>query len=177
MGQSSVLVPLISALICRPCLGRSECCRISYAWAFSHPFGCLALKNVSGAWNLQILDLRGGCRFWGVAAALPGMRAVTLSPVPVSPAGASPAMRSGFSHPPANSKLHGIFSCFFSFSPTNMCFQYLSEPDGWRPLLLSPARILLALARGAVLCAPVSQPTPWLTCPLLPHDGDKPRNE
>lgn len=35
------------------------------------------------------------------------------------------------------------FSCFFSFSPTNMCFQYPSEPGGWRPLLLSPALILL----------------------------------
>lgn len=34
-----------------------------------------------------------------------------------------------------------IFSCFFSFSPANMCFQYPSEPGLWGPLLLSPVLV------------------------------------
>lgn len=35
-----------------------------------------------------------------------------------------------------------IFSCLFSFSPVNMCFQYPSEPGSWGLLLLSPVLIL-----------------------------------
>lgn len=173
LGQSSVLVLLISALICRPCLGRSGCCSISYACDFSHCFGCLTLKSTSDAWILWISHPHGGCRFWGVVAALPGPRrrwhgapSPCPPPEPLQPCALVSLTR----------RLTAIawnFSCFFSFSPTNMCFQYPSEPSSWRPLLLSPALILLpgsliarlglALAprlrlRGLRFPAPVSEP-------------------
>lgn len=63
-----------------------------------------------------------------------------------------------------------IFSCFFSFSPVNMCFQYPSQPGSWGLLLLSPVLILFPLTDSLAGAVPCHQ----LTCPLLPPEGQTP---
>lgn len=89
----------------------------------------------SDAWVLRIPHPHGGCTFWVVVAALPAPSPCP-PPEPLQPCALVSLTR-------RLTATAWIFSWFFSFSPTNMCFQYPSKPGGWRPLLLSPALILL----------------------------------
>lgn len=57
-----------------------------------------------------------------------------------------------------------IFSCFFSFSPVNMCFQYPSEPGLWGPLLLSPVLVFSPQPEGLAGAVPSVTGSPVPSC-------------
>lgn len=129
---------------------------------------------MSDTYTLQIPDLHRDCRFWVVAAALPGPRRQWWgAPSPCPPA--EPLQPCALvSLTRRLTAIVWIFSCFFSFSPANMCFQYPSKPGGWRPLLLSPALILLPRSLIARLGLALA-PRPWLWgCSFLPWCQSRP---